>query len=122
MASEATGIRRVVLATRYSMAGLQAAWRNEAAFRQELMLCLVMLPLAFWLGRNALEDAVLVATLFVVVITELLNSGIEAITDRVGIERHELSGRAKDLGSAAVFVSLTMVVVVWGIIAYERFC
>ena len=122
MASQVTGFKRVILATKYSFYGLGAAWKNEAAFRQELVLCLVLVPGAFWLGRNAIEYAVLLATLFLVLITELLNSGIEAITDRVGIEHHQLSGRAKDLGSAAVFVSLVMVFCVWGVIAYERFC
>lgn len=122
MASQVTGLKRVILATKYSMLGLGAAWKNEAAFRQELILCLVLVPAAFWLGKNALEQALLLATLFIVLITELLNSGIEAITDRVGVEHHQLSGRAKDLGSAAVFVSLMMVFCVWGLIAYERFC
>ena len=122
MASQVTGLKRVILATKYSMLGLGAAWKNEAAFRQELILCLVLIPAAFWLGQNALEQALLLATLFIVLITELLNSGIEAITDRVGVEHHQLSGRAKDLGSAAVFVSLMMVFCVWGLIAYERFC
>ena len=122
MASQVTGIKRVILATKYSLAGLGAAWKNEAAFRQELVLCLVLMPAAFWLGRNAVEYALLLGTLFIVLITELLNSGIEAITDRVGVEHHQLSGRAKDLGSAAVFVSLLMLSCVWGLIAYERFC
>ena len=122
MASQNTGLRRVILASKYSIAGLRAAWKNEAAFRQELMLCVVLAPGAIWLGRTAVEQCLLLASLFVVIITELLNSGIEAITDRVSEEHHQLSGRAKDLGSAAVFVSLLMVMCVWGLIAYDRYC
>ena len=122
MASQNKGIRRVILATKYSVAGLGAAWKNEAAFRQELVLCLVLAPFAIWLGRTITEQTLLIASLFIVLITELLNSGIEAITDRVSEEHHQLSGRAKDLGSAAVFVSLLMVICVWGLVAYDRFC
>jgi diacylglycerol kinase (ATP) len=80
-----------------------------------------LLPLAFWLGRNPAEDAVLIASLCIVILTELLNSAIEALTDRIGKERHELSGRAKDLGSAAVMLSLLLVLSVWGVIGYSRF-
>jgi len=116
-----TGFKRIVDATIYSHAGLSAAWRHEAAFRQECILAVLLLPLAFWLGRSAAETAVLIASLFVVLITELLNSAVEALTDRVGKERHELSGRAKDLGSAAVMLSLFTVLTVWGVIAYARF-
>lgn len=117
-----SGLQRIIDATVYSIAGLAAAWRHEAAFRQEVVLAVLMLPLAFWLGRSPAERALLIATLFVVIITELLNSAIEALTDRVGSERHELSGRAKDLGSAAVMLSLFLVLSVWGVIAYARFC
>ena len=121
MANSTTGFRRIINASKYSAAGLKAAWSNEAAFRQELSLCLVLTPAAFWLGRNALEIGVLLTTLMIVLVTELMNSAVEAITDRVGMEKHELSGRAKDLGSAAVLISLLLVVVVWGLVAYERF-
>lgn len=121
MASQNKGFRRVILATKYSIAGLSAAWKNEAAFRQELVLCVVLVPLGLWLGRTITEQTILIATLFIVLITELLNSAVEAITDRVSEEHHQLSGRAKDLGSAAVFVSLLMVICVWGLVAYERF-
>jgi diacylglycerol kinase (ATP) len=116
-----TGITRIVNATRYSAQGLASAWRHEAAFRQELALVIVLLPGAFWLGQTALERAVLIGTLLLVVIVELLNSGIEASIDRHGSEHNELSGRAKDMGSAAVFISLVLVAVVWGLIAAERF-
>jgi diacylglycerol kinase (ATP) len=107
------GWRRLVHATGYSWAGLQAAWRNEEAFRQEALLCAALTPLALWLGENGVEQALLIGSLFLVMIVELLNSGIEAAIDRIGRERHELSGRAKDIGSAAVFVALLNAAVVW---------
>ena len=118
---KATGWQRLVRAAGYSMAGLQAAWRHEAAFRQEVGLVVVMLPAAFWLGVNAGQRALLIGSLLVVVITELLNSAVEAAIDRFGGERHPLSGQAKDMGSAAVFVALLLVGVVWGLIGLERF-
>jgi diacylglycerol kinase (ATP) len=116
-----TGLRRILHATRYSAQGFLHAWRHEAAFRQELLLTAVMLPLAVWIGRNAFEVLLLCATLFLVLIVELLNSAIEATVDRVGQEHHELSGRAKDLGSAAVCLSLFLVGVSWGTVAWLRF-
>ena len=116
-----TGLGRILRATQFSVQGIAAAWKNEAAFRQELLLVLVLLPAAFWLGQTALERAVLIVSLFIVLIVELINSAIEAAIDRHGDEQHELSGRAKDMGSAAVFISLLLVVVVWGLIAAERF-
>ena len=116
-----TGIRRILRATRFSAQGLAAAWQNEAAFRQELLLVVLLIPAGLWLGQTALERAVLLASLFVVLIVELLNSAIEAAIDRFGDEPHELSGRAKDMGSAAVLISLLLVAVVWGLIAAERF-
>ena len=112
------GIRRIINATGYSFKGLAAAWRHEEAFRQELLLCLALTPLALWLGETGLERAVLVAVLVLVVLVELINSAIEAVVDRFGGELHELSGRAKDIGSAAVFVSLWNVVLVWGLILF----
>jgi diacylglycerol kinase (ATP) len=116
-----TGIRRIVNATFFSLAGLRAAWQQEAAFRQEVMLAVVLIPTGVWLGRTAVERALLIGSCLLVLVVELLNSGIEAIVDRVGLEPHRLSGQAKDLGSAAVFVSLTLVLVVWGLIAWSRF-
>jgi len=116
-----TGIKRIINATRYSMAGLRAAWASEAAFRQELMLAAVLVPAALWLGSTATQRALLIATCLLVLITELVNSAVEAVVDRISMDPNHLSGRAKDLGSAAVFVSLMMTVVVWGLIAYERF-
>jgi diacylglycerol kinase (ATP) len=116
-----TGVRRIVNATFFSLAGLRAAWQHEAAFRQEVMLAAVLIPTGMWLGRTAVERALLIGSCLLVLVVELLNSGIEAIVDRVGLEPHRLSGQAKDLGSAAVFVSLTLVLVVWGLIAWSRF-
>jgi diacylglycerol kinase (ATP) len=116
-----TGLRRIVNATFFSFAGLRAAWRHEASFRQEVLLCVVLVPTGVWLGRTAVERALLIGSCLLVLIVELLNSGIEAVVDRVGVEHHELSGQAKDLGSAAVFFSLTLVVVIFGLIAWERF-
>lgn len=116
-----TGLKRLVYATRYSMMGFRAAWTHEAAFRQELILCVVLVPAAFWLGMDGVQRALLISSLLVVLITELLNSAVEAAIDRFGDERHPLSGRAKDLGSAAVFVALLLVVVVWGLVALDRF-
>ena len=116
-----TGIGRILRATSFSSQGLASAWKNEAAFRQELLLVVVLLPVAVWLGQTALERAVLIGSLIFVLVVELINSAIEAAIDRHGDELHELSGRAKDMGSAAVFVSLLLVAVVWGLIAAERF-
>ncbi len=116
-----TGIGRILRATKFSAQGISAAWKHEAAFRQELLLVVMLLPAAVWLGQTALERAVLIGSLFIVMIVELINSAIEAAIDRHGDEQHELSGRAKDMGSAAVFGSLLLVVVVWGLIAAERF-
>ena len=96
------------------MKGLKSAWVNEAAFRQELMLILLLMPLAFWLGDSLNQILLLVAISWLVVIVEVLNSAIEAVVDRVGSEHHELSGRAKDLGSAAVFIALALNALVWG--------
>jgi diacylglycerol kinase (ATP) len=108
-----TGFRRLLNATGYSLAGLKSAWQNEAAFRQEIWAMVFLVPLAFWLGQNAVERALLLLTCFIVLIAELINSAIEAVVDRIGAEQHGLSGRAKDLGSAAVLVSIILLVVVW---------
>lgn len=115
------GMRRIFRATVYSLAGLRAAWRNEAAFRQECLLCAVLTPAAFWLGRSAVEIALLVGSCWLVLIVELLNSAVESAVDRVGTDHHKLSGRAKDLGSAAVFVSLMLTLLVWVLVIVERF-
>jgi diacylglycerol kinase (ATP) len=111
-----TGITRIINAAGYSWAGLKAAFRHEAAFRQELALCLLLIPLAIWLGETGIERALLIGSLLLVLIVELINSAIEAVVDRFGGEQHELSGRAKDIGSAAVFIALLNVIVVWGLV------
>jgi diacylglycerol kinase (ATP) len=116
-----TGFRRLVNATLFSIAGLRAAWRNEAAFRQECALAAVLTPAAFWVGQTAVQRSLLIGTCWLVLVVELLNSAIEAVVDRVGTDHHKLSGRAKDLGSAAVFVSLALTALVWGLALWERF-
>jgi len=113
-----TGLARVMAATVYSWQGLTAAYQHEAAFRQELFLALVFMPLAFLVTDNGLESAVLIASLFIVLIAEILNSAIEAVVDRFGHEHHELSGRAKDMGSAAVFLALFNAAVSWFLIIF----
>jgi len=100
------------------MRGLSAAFKHEAAFRQEFALVIVLTPVALYFGKSNIERSILIGSLFLVLIVELLNSAIEAIVDRVGTEHHKLSGQAKDIGSAAVFVSLVNVAAVWGIIFF----
>jgi len=120
MASQGTGgFERLIKATQFSCQGFKAAFKNEAAFRQEVFLAIILIPLGFYLGNNGLERALLISVVILVPIIELLNSGIEAIVDRVSTENHELSGRAKDLGSAAVLLSLINVVVVWALILFS---
>jgi len=112
---------RALRAAKFSAQGFAHAWRHESAFRQELTLCIILTPLAFWLGQTAYERLLLIACLLLVLIVELLNSAVEAAIDRVGEEHHELSGRAKDLGSAAVSLSLGLVLLVWSAVAWSRF-
>jgi diacylglycerol kinase (ATP) len=114
-----TGIHRIVHAGGYSLQGLRAGW-GETAFRQEAMASFALLPLAYWLGRGWLEVAMLVAVVVLVLITELLNTGIETAIDRVGPEWHDLSKRAKDMGSAAVLLSLLLCAAVWAAALYSR--
>jgi diacylglycerol kinase (ATP) len=114
-----TGIARLFLALGASMKGLSGAFREEAAFRQELALALVVIPLGLWLGRNGVERALLVAPMFLVLVVELVNSAIEATVDRIGLERHALSGLAKDIGSAAVLMSLLLLAVVWVLVLWR---
>ena len=102
-----------------SMKGLAGAFREEAAFRQELALAVVVIPLGLWLGRNGIERALLVAPMFFVLVVELVNSAIEATVDRIGKERHQLSGLAKDIGSAAVFLSLLLMAVIWILVLWR---
>jgi len=114
-------LRRVWRAAGYSVAGLKAAVRSETAFRQELALCVVLAPLGLWLGRDGVERALLLGSLLLVLVVELLNSAIEAAINRIGAERNELSALAKDLGSAAVFVALLIVLAVWALLLADRF-
>jgi diacylglycerol kinase (ATP) len=107
-------------ATGYSLAGLRAAW-GEAAFRQETVAALVLVPLAFWLGRGWVETVLLAGSVLVVMIVELLNTGIEAAVDRIGLEWNGLSKRAKDMGSAAVLLSLVLCASIWLAAVYQRF-
>ena len=116
-----TGIRRILRAFVFTAQGFGHAWKHEAAFRQEVALTVVLAPIAIWLGQTVVERALLIGVCLLVLIVEFLNSAIEAAIDRFGEEQHELSGRAKDLGSAAVFVSLVLVAIVWGSVAYQRF-
>jgi len=111
-----TGLRRIIKAAGYSWAGFKAAFKHEAAFRQELALCLILIPVGLWLGQNGVERALLIGSLLLVLIIELINSAIEAVVDRFGGEQHELSGRAKDIGSAAVFVALLNAALIWVLI------
>ena len=108
-----TGIKRIINATGYSWLGLKAAYKHESAFRQEVWLAACMVPLGFYLGQDWTDRAMLVCSVLFVLVVELLNSGIEAVVDRVGDEPHKLSGRAKDMGSAAVLIALVMVAVIW---------
>lgn len=115
-----TGWRHLVHSTRYSYKGLKAAFLNEAAFRQEVGICALLLPFAWWIARTPLEWILLVGSCVFVLVVELLNSAVEAVVDRIGPEHHVLSGRAKDIGSAAVMLSLIMAGLVWGLLLWER--
>jgi len=115
------GVQHIIRATGYSLKGVKGAWAHEEAFRQEIWASALLIPLALFLGQGGFEKAVLCASLFLVLIVELVNSAIEAAIDRIGKENHPLSGRAKDLGSAAVMVSLINVVIVWSLILWDRF-
>jgi diacylglycerol kinase (ATP) len=116
-----TGLERVWRATGYSLQGLRAAFRNEDAFRQECALAALMLPAAFWLGRAWVEVALLAGSVMLVLVVELLNSAVETVVDRVSFEFHDLSKRAKDIGSAAVFLSLLTCGSIWAAALWQRF-
>ena len=118
MADGIKGISRIIRATKVSYWGLGWALKEEEAFRIEFSIFVVMAPLAMWLGHNGVERAVLLLSLLVVLLVELLNTGIEVVVDRIGSEHHVLSGRAKDLGSAAVHISLLQVPVIWGLVLF----
>lgn len=114
------GVRRVINATGYSMSGLKTAFKNEAAFRSLLLLNIVLIPIAFCLSVAPAERALMVAVCLLSLVIELFNSAIEAVVDRVSLEWHELSKNAKDLGSAAQFIGLWIIFIVWGIILISR--
>lgn len=116
-----TGIDRVMHAAEYSIDGLRSAYRSESAFRQEFWLAVALVPLAFWLGRGWVEVALLAGSVILVLIVELLNSAIEAAIDRISFELHDLSKRAKDIGSAAVFLSLLLCAGIWCAALWQRF-
>ena len=116
-----TGFLRVVKAAGYSTAGLKAAWQHESAFRQELSTGIVLLPLAYWLAETWLQLLAMVAACVLVLITELLNSAVENVVDRVGTEHHVLAGRAKDIASAAVALAIVLVAMTYAAVALERF-
>lgn len=113
-----TGLRRLLNAMGYSWAGLQAAYQHESAFRQEFWLGLILVPLGFYLGDTAVERVLMVGSLLLVLIVELLNSAIEASVDRISLEHHLLIKRAKDMGSAAVLLSLLTVVMTWTLLLF----
>jgi diacylglycerol kinase (ATP) len=114
------GVRRLVAATRYSLLGLASAWRSEEAFRLDVIIAIVAFPLALWIGSTTLERILLVGTIVLVTIVELLNTAIEYTVDRIGTDRHHLSGGAKDLASAAVFLSVLLACGVWGVAIWNR--
>ncbi|MBH1978699.1 MAG: diacylglycerol kinase [Comamonadaceae bacterium] len=115
-----SGLNRLWHATGYSLQGLRSAW-GETAFRQEALAAVVLLPLSLWLGRTWIETALLAATVVLLLVVELLNTGIEAAIDRIGPEWHDLSKRAKDMGSAAVLLSLLLCIGVWSAALFQRY-
>ncbi|HFF8439789.1 TPA: diacylglycerol kinase [Serratia marcescens] len=121
MANQATGLTRIIKAAGYSYKGLSAAWQQEAAFRQELVVTLLAIILAVWLDVGAIARILLIGSVALVMIVEILNSAIEAVVDRIGSEHHELSGRAKDMGSAAVSLAIVLALFVWGTVLWQHF-
>ncbi|MEJ5072743.1 diacylglycerol kinase [Enterobacter ludwigii] len=113
MANDTTGLTRIIKAAGYSWKGFRAAWQNEAAFRQEGVAAVIAIILACWLDVDAITRVLLIGSVLLVMIVEIINSAIEAVVDRIGTERHELSGRAKDMGSAAVFLAICIAALTW---------
>ncbi len=111
-----TGLRRLLNALGYSLAGFRAAYKHEDAFRQEVLLAAILIPLAIWLPVGMIGRALMIGSVLLVIIVELLNSGIEATVDRISLDSHDLAKRAKDIGSSAVLVSLINVIVVWALV------
>ena len=114
------GVKRILNACVFSFYGFKATWQHEEAFRQEVLLFLLTTPLALWLGQGVIEKLLLIGSMILVLLVELLNSAVEAVVDRVGLEHHELSGRAKDIGSAAVMLSLVWAAITWISILFFR--
>lgn len=110
------GIPRLIAATRYSFAGLRTAFSTEEAFRLEVLTLIILTPVALFIGETAVEKVLLIGSIMVLLIVELLNTAVEAVVDRIGSEYHELSRQAKDIGSAAVFIGMVLVAMVWGLI------
>jgi diacylglycerol kinase (ATP) len=110
------GLRRLWLATGHSLRGLKLCYRSEAAFRQEVWLAIVLLPLSFFAGRTGVERALLAGSVLLLLVVELLNTAVEVVVDRIGLERHALSGFAKDVGSSAVMLMLVLVAVTWALV------
>lgn len=121
MANQTKGFTRVIKAAGYSLKGLKAAWINEAAFRQESVAALLAVIIACWLDISYIDRLLLISSVVLVAIVELINSAIEAVVDRVGSEYHELSGRAKDIGSAAVFITIGLALVIWATVLWQRY-
>ena len=118
MKNHHTGFRRLISAAHYSKQGYLSSWRSEAAIRQEMVALIFLLPFALWVDVTAAERAILILSLLLVLVVELLNTGIETVVDRIGADYHELSGNAKDVGSAAVLTMLVAAAVVWAIILF----
>ena len=116
-----TGFTRIIKAAGYSWQGIKAAYKYEAAFRQEIWLALVLIPLAIYVAENTTQLAFMISSVLLVMLVEILNSAVEAVVDRFGDELHELSGRAKDMASAAVTFSLIIMVLIWGLMLWEIF-
>lgn len=112
----AKGLKRLINACFFSAAGFKATWQHEEAFRQEVILFVITTPVAIWLGETVIEKLLLIGSMVLVMLVELLNTAVESVVDRVGFEHHELSGRAKDIGSAAVMMSLVWAAITWALI------
>jgi len=118
--SRSSGLVRLWLATLNSARGLRHCYRSEAAFRQEVWVACVLVPAGFWVGQTAVERVLLVGSVLLLLVIELLNTGIEVVVDRIGLERHPLSGFAKDVGSAAVLFGLLLLLLTWGLLLWQR--
>ncbi|MEH6552144.1 MAG: diacylglycerol kinase [Pseudomonadales bacterium] len=116
-----SGFKRLIAATEYSFKGLAAAWKCEEAFRMEIVLFVLLVPTAFWLGRSLVEQIVLILVCVLVIVAELINTALESVVDRISHQLHPLSGQAKDLGSAIVFVATLTTITVWGLVVWDRF-